>query len=142
MFDNLSDRLQGIFKKLSGQGRISETALNETLREVRLALLEADVHVSVVKELLSKVREKGLGAVEPTHAAELEWDREVNALADKTLFPRTDSWYTGSNIPGKPRHFSVHLGGAGYFHRIADVADKGYAGFVFEPERLADSVSE
>jgi len=61
LFDNLSDRLQGIFKKLSGQGRISETALNESLREVRLALLEADVHVSVVKQLLANVREKSLG---------------------------------------------------------------------------------
>ena len=61
MFDNLSDRLQGIFKKLSGQGRISETVLNESLREVRLALLEADVHVGVVKALLDDVREKALG---------------------------------------------------------------------------------
>jgi signal recognition particle subunit SRP54 len=61
LFDNLSERLQGVFKKLSGQARISESALNESLREVRLALLEADVHVSVVKQLLSAVREKALG---------------------------------------------------------------------------------
>ena len=61
LFDNLSDRLQGIFKKLSGQGRISEAALNESLREIRLALLEADVHVSVAKQLLANVREKALG---------------------------------------------------------------------------------
>jgi signal recognition particle subunit SRP54 len=61
VFDNLSDRLQGIFKKLSGQARISEVVLKETLREVRLALLEADVHVGVVKALLDGVREKALG---------------------------------------------------------------------------------
>ena len=61
MFDNLSGRLQGIFKKLSGQGRVSEAVLQETLREVRLALLEADVHVSVVKQLLEAVRGKALG---------------------------------------------------------------------------------
>ena len=61
MFDNLSERLQGIFKKLSGQGRVSEGVLQETLREVRLALLEADVHVSVVKHLLEAVRGKALG---------------------------------------------------------------------------------
>lgn len=61
MFDNLSERLQGIFKKLSGQARISETVLNESLREVRLALLEADVHVGVVKQLLAGVRDKALG---------------------------------------------------------------------------------
>ena len=61
MFDNLSERLQGIFKKLRGQARISESALKETLREVRLALLEADVHVGVVKALLTSVQEKALG---------------------------------------------------------------------------------
>ena len=61
MFDNLSERLQGIFKKLSGQARISESALGDTLREVRLALLEADVHVGVVKELLAAVKQQALG---------------------------------------------------------------------------------
>ncbi|MCP3982434.1 MAG: signal recognition particle protein [bacterium] len=61
MFETLSDRLQGVFRKLSGQARINETVLKEALREVRLALLEADVHVGVVKALLSAVREKALG---------------------------------------------------------------------------------
>ncbi len=61
MLDNLSERLQGVFKKLRGQGRITESALGESLREVRLALLEADVHVGVVKHLLQNVREKALG---------------------------------------------------------------------------------
>ena len=103
--------------------------------------LGAELETEWIANCVRHLREEGLGAVEPTHAAELDWDREVNALADKTLFPRTDSWYTGSNIPGKPRHFSVHLGGAGYFHRIADVAEEGYAGFVFEPEHAAASTS-
>ena len=83
------------------------------------------------------MRERGLGAVEPTRTAEDRWDREVTELANKTLFPRTDSWYTGANIPGKPRHFSVHLGGPAYFQRIAELADEGYQGFVFEEERGA-----
>ena len=61
MFDTLSERLQGIFKNLRGQGRISESVLNDTLREIRLALLEADVHVGVVRSLVEAVREKGLG---------------------------------------------------------------------------------
>jgi signal recognition particle subunit SRP54 len=61
VFDSLSERLQGVFKKLSGQARISESVLKETLREVRLALLEADVHVGVVKVLLDAVREKAAG---------------------------------------------------------------------------------
>ncbi len=61
MLDNLSERLQGVFKKLRGQGRVSEAVLKESLREIRMALLEADVNIAVVKELLSKVREQALG---------------------------------------------------------------------------------
>jgi signal recognition particle subunit SRP54 len=61
MFENLSDRLQGIFKKLSGQARINEDVLKASLREVRMALLEADVHVGVVKALLDEVHDKALG---------------------------------------------------------------------------------
>ena len=61
MFESLSERIQGVFKKLSGQGRINETVLKQTLREVRLALLEADVHVDVVKSLVAAVRSKALG---------------------------------------------------------------------------------
>ncbi len=95
--------------------------------------LGAEIETEWIANCVRHLREQGLGAVEPTHAAELDWDREVNEIANKTLFPRTDSWYTGANIPGKPRHFSVHLGGPAYFHRIAEVADKGYEGFVFTP---------
>ena len=61
MLDNLSDRLQGIFKTLRGHARINETVLKTTLREIRMALLEADVHVSVVRALLDRVRETALG---------------------------------------------------------------------------------
>jgi signal recognition particle subunit SRP54 len=61
VFENLSDRLQGIFKKLSGQASVNEAVLKESMREVRLALLEADVHVGVVKALLGAVQEKALG---------------------------------------------------------------------------------
>ncbi len=60
MFQGLSERLQGIFDALRGQARITEAALGQTLREIRVALLEADVHVSVVKALLDSVREKAL----------------------------------------------------------------------------------
>jgi hypothetical protein len=47
----------------------------------------------------------------------------------------------GSNIPGKPRHFNVHLGGPGYFQRIVEVAAKGYEGFVFEEEHRTASTA-
>ena len=61
MFDALSERMQGIFRSLRGQARVNEAVLGESLREIRLALLEADVHVGVVRALLERVREKALG---------------------------------------------------------------------------------
>jgi len=96
--------------------------------------LGAELETEWIANCLRHLNEQGLGAVEPTRDAENNWDREVNELANQTLFPRTDSWYTGANIPGKPRHFSVHLGGPAYFQRIVEVADEGYEGFVFEKQ--------
>jgi signal recognition particle subunit SRP54 len=61
MFDTLSDRLEGVFKRLKGQGRITERNIEEALREVRLALLEADVNIKVVRDFIEHVRKKALG---------------------------------------------------------------------------------
>jgi signal recognition particle subunit SRP54 len=61
MFDALQEKFQRVFKTLRVQGVLNEQAVDETLREVRLALLEADVNVKVVKELLERVRVKALG---------------------------------------------------------------------------------
>lgn len=61
MFDSLSDKLQGIVKKLKGQTRISEKVLEEMLKEIKLALLEADVNYKVVKKFIADISEKALG---------------------------------------------------------------------------------
>ena len=61
MFDALQDRLQRVFKTLRIQGVLTEEVVDQTLREVRLALLDADVNLKVVKELLDRVRVKALG---------------------------------------------------------------------------------
>jgi signal recognition particle subunit SRP54 len=61
MFQGLSDRLNDIFKRLRGFGRLSEDNIAEALREVRLALLEADVNVKVVRSFLERVRERAVG---------------------------------------------------------------------------------
>ncbi|MCH7484818.1 MAG: signal recognition particle protein [Chloroflexi bacterium] len=62
MFDSLSDKLQGVFRKLGSHGTVTEKDLDEALREVRLALLEADVHYKVVKDFVAAVRENAIGA--------------------------------------------------------------------------------
>ena len=61
MFSRLSDKLQDVFKDLRGHGRISESNVDAALREVRLALLEADVHFKVAKDFIARVKEKALG---------------------------------------------------------------------------------
>jgi len=61
MFDALQEKFQRVFKALRGQGILTEELVDETLRDVRLALLEADVNVKVVKELLARVRVRALG---------------------------------------------------------------------------------
>ncbi len=62
MFESLTDKLQGVFRRLGGRGTLTENDLDEALREVRLALLEADVHYKVVREFVQAVRERALGA--------------------------------------------------------------------------------
>ena len=61
MFENLSEKLQNVLRNLKGEARVSEAVLAATLRELRMALLEADVHVGVVKALLDGLRAKALG---------------------------------------------------------------------------------
>jgi len=61
MFDNLSERLSGTVKRLRGQARLTEDNVQDTLREVRMALLEADVALPVVRDLIQRVRERAIG---------------------------------------------------------------------------------
>jgi signal recognition particle subunit SRP54 len=61
MFENLTDKLQRAFKNLRGQGTLTEENIGEALKEIRMALLEADVNLNVVKELIEHIREKAVG---------------------------------------------------------------------------------
>lgn len=61
MFDGLTDKLEGVFKKLRGHGRLNEQHVKETMREIRLVLLEADVNFRVVKDFVARVGERALG---------------------------------------------------------------------------------
>src|ERR1041384_4994733 len=61
MFETLSEKLQRVFKNLRGEGKLSEEHLDEALKQIRMALLEADVHFKVVKRFTDSVREKGRG---------------------------------------------------------------------------------
>ena len=60
-FESLGDKLQNVFKKLKGKGKLTEKEVKEAMREVKLALLEADVNFKVVKEFVANVTEKAVG---------------------------------------------------------------------------------
>lgn len=92
-----------------------------------------------IDKCIRHLDEEGLGAMEPTEAAEERWDEEIINLANRTLYPRTKSWYTGANIPGKPRQFLAHPAGSRYFDKLDDIAEQGFEGFVFEPRQAVDT---
>lgn len=107
MFDSLSDRLNGVFKKLSGQARLDEKNIQDGLREVRLALLEADVNFKVVKDFIDKVRERCLGqevgkALTPTQQLIKVVNEELTAI----LGGETE----GLNLRGKEPHVIMLVG--------------------------------
>ncbi|MEJ2513009.1 MAG: signal recognition particle receptor subunit alpha, partial [Anaerolineales bacterium] len=61
MFETLTERLNAVFKELRRHGKLSEKDVDAAMRDVRMALLEADVHYSVVKTFVSKVKERSIG---------------------------------------------------------------------------------
>ena len=61
MFDNLSDKLQKVFKNLRGEGKLTAENMETALREIRVALLEADVHFRVVKQFIEGIKQKAMG---------------------------------------------------------------------------------
>ncbi|MGI9645754.1 MAG: signal recognition particle receptor subunit alpha, partial [Ilumatobacteraceae bacterium] len=62
MFDTLSGRLEGIVKRIRGKGRLTESDVDEVMKEIRTALLEADVNVGVVRSVCNRIREHAIGA--------------------------------------------------------------------------------
>ena len=68
MFDSISEKLDSIFKKLKGKGLIKEEDIDLALKEVRIALLEADVNLKVVKDFIQNVKAKALGKEDSTRS--------------------------------------------------------------------------
>jgi signal recognition particle subunit SRP54 len=82
MFDNLSNRLEGIVKRLRGKGRLTESDVEEILREIRTALLEADVNVGVARNVVSRIREQAIGA---TRSQALDPSQQVVKIVNAEL---------------------------------------------------------
>ena len=86
-------------------------------------------HVEWIADCISFLRDNGLTRIDATPEAETAWVARVNEIAAGTLFPTTNSWYLGANIPGKPRVFMPYIGFPPYVEKCNEVAASGYAGF-------------
>jgi cyclohexanone monooxygenase len=85
-------------------------------------------HVDWLTDCIDHMRAQDFRIIEPDPAAERAWMAHVAEMAERTLFPKADSWYLGANITGKPRVFMPYVG-EGYRHRCAQIAARGYEGF-------------
>jgi len=87
-------------------------------------------HVDWITDCLDHLKKRGLTTIEATQQAEDDWGRHVNELGNGTLYPETNSWYVGANVPGKPRAFLPYIGGVGNYRKKCDeIVARGYEGF-------------
>ena len=89
-----------------------------------------ELHVNWLTRCLEDARARGVHRIEAQQRAEDDWVHHVNEVADRTLYPTANSWYMGSNMPGKPRVFMPYVAGVPAYRKIVnDVAANGYKGF-------------
>lgn len=94
-------------------------------------------HVEWIADCMEYHRKYGVETMEPTAKAEESWSKHCREVADNTLYVKTDSWYTGANIEGKPRSFLIYLAGFDvYKQRCDEVASDGYSGFILSPMQV------
>jgi signal recognition particle subunit SRP54 len=99
MFENLSDKLDSVFKKLRGHGKLNEKNIDEGLKEVRMALLEADVHYRVVKGFIEEVRQRALGQ---EVMDSLTPGQQVVKIVNEKLTELMGSRHEALNLAGSP----------------------------------------
>jgi signal recognition particle subunit SRP54 len=97
MFDNLTDKLDAVFKKLKGHGKLTEKNIADGLQEVRLALLEADVHYKVVKQFIADIKERALGQ---EVMASLTPGQQVVKIVNSELTRLMGTSHEGLNLSG------------------------------------------
>jgi cyclohexanone monooxygenase len=101
-------------------------------------VLSIEQHVDWISDCLAALDQRGIETIEADAQAEAKWVAHVNEVAAPTLYVKTDSWYTGANVPGKPKVFMPYVGGIGRYRKICDeVAADNYRGFVLRPKAPA-----
>lgn len=99
------------------------------------AVVAIEQHVEWIADCIAHLRRNGITEIDATPRAEDDWCAHVADLASRTLYPDVASWYTGANVPGKPRVFLAYTGGLDRYRAECDaVARDGYRGFVLSGE--------
>jgi cyclohexanone monooxygenase len=93
-------------------------------------VVSIEQHVDWITDCVLHLRAAGHTAIEATAAAQDGWVQHVAEVGAHTLFPTAESWYMGSNVPGKPRVFYAYIGGVGLYRQTCgQIAARGYEGF-------------
>lgn len=87
------------------------------------------MQVDFVADMLTKLRKEGIKSFEPQRQAEEKWKQDIQDVNAQTLFPLTDSWYMGANIPGKKREQLNYIGGVYNYDRACRASLEKWQGF-------------
>ena len=106
-------------------------------------IVSIEQHVDWIAACLEHLRNRDVGSIEASVEAEEEWVQHVREVGERTLYPQTNSWYVGANVPGKPRVFMPYIGGfLVYKGKCDDIAAQGYPGFRLSPAPVAVAAAQ
>lgn len=100
-----------------------------------------EIQVDWVADAITKMKSEGVTTIEPQAGSAEKWMDEVKRIGEKTLYTEVDSWYMGSNIPGKPRELLLYLGGVDTYGKICNKALSTWDGFEVGPKASQTSAS-
>jgi cyclohexanone monooxygenase len=104
-------------------------------------MISIEQHVDFIADCLVHLRDVGMVSIEPSQEAEDFWVEHNIEAGNATLYPLANSWYMGSNVPGKPRLLMPYIGGVGVYREECDaIAADGYRGFVMRSDKETASV--
>ncbi|ABM97345.1 flavin-containing monooxygenase [Methylibium petroleiphilum] len=96
-------------------------------------IVSIEQHVEWIADCIASMERDGKQTIEPDVEAECSWTDMVDEIANSTLYPLTDSWYTGKNVTGKSSRFTPYAGGMGPYRRYCEeIVEDGYRGFQFD----------
>ncbi|EWS53967.1 MULTISPECIES: hypothetical protein [unclassified Methylibium] len=96
-------------------------------------IVSIEQHVEWIADCIASMEREGKKTIEPDIKAEISWSDTVDEIANSTLYPHTDSWYTGKNVNGKSSRFTPYAGGMGPYRRFCEeIVEDGYRGFHFD----------